>query len=105
MRQATFQAGLRFPFPENGSSLDIRRRIGRWAANVPTAAQFPWGLTKHLPHVLCKREPSFRYAECVLFCCGEAARHILSPLYPGYRRLLLATVIKHQIQIAGIFHL
>jgi DNA-binding CsgD family transcriptional regulator len=53
---------------------------------------------------LCWPEASFDYAECVLFCCREAARRILNPLYSGYRRVLLAAVIRHHVQFAGIFY-
>lgn len=104
MRSATFRAALGFPFPENGSPLDIRRRLGRWATLAPTAAQFPWHLAKHLYRVLCFAEPSFPFAECALFCCREAARHALHPLNPGYQRLLVAAIIKHRIEFAAIYH-
>ncbi len=104
MRSAVFRAGLGFPFPENGSPLDIRRRIGRWAALAPTAAHFPWHLAKHLYRVLCFAEASFFFAECVLFCCREAARRALHPLNPGYKRLLLAAIIKHRIEFAAIYY-
>ena len=104
MRSAVFRAGLGFPFPENGSPLDIRRRIGRWATLAPTTSHFPWHLAKHLYRVLCLAEASFFYAECVLFCCREAARRALHPLNPGYKRLLLAAIIKHRIEFAAIYY-
>jgi hypothetical protein len=104
MRSAIFRSGLGFPFPENGSSLDIRRRLGRWATLAPTAAKFPWHLAKHLYRVLCFVEPSFPFAECALFCCREAARRALRPLNPGYKRLLIAAIVKHRIEFAAIYY-
>jgi hypothetical protein len=68
------------------------------------AAHFPWHLAKHLYRVLCSAESSFFFAECVLFCCREAARRALHPLNPGYKRLLIAAIIKHRIEFAAIYY-
>lgn len=104
MRQANYLAGLEFPYPENGSHLEICRTLKRWAKYQPTLDGFPWRMAPHLYDSLTKANPDFAYAELTLFCKGEAARRALAPTMAGYQRRILAGIIKHHPQIGGIFY-
>ncbi len=104
MRQGFYRAGLEFPFPEGASSLDIVRTLKRWAKYQPALDTFPWRFAGCLHELLCTSQPDFAFAELSILIKGEAARRIFEPSLPGYHRRMLAGVLKHHPQIAGILY-